>query len=239
MNKRWQAVGDEDWEPYTPCDCAGPCKKGSCSCISSANFCEKFCGCVGCEKRDCTFTGCTCTTRCRNDRCPCMAAGRECDPDLCKNCTSTAKGTAAPEERCGNMGMRLRQHARIHMGLSNVSGWGAFLGESARKGDFLGEYVGEMLSQAEADRRGKAYDRSNNSYLFGVNKLWVLDAKACGNKLRFANHRSNPNCQTRVLMVDGDHRVGIYAKEDIAAGEELFYNYRYDLDNAPDWAIRE
>jgi histone-lysine N-methyltransferase EZH2 len=78
-----------------------------------------------------------------------------------------------------------------------AAGWGAFLGESARKGDFLGEYVGEMLSQAEADRRGKAYDRSNNSYLFGVNKLWVLDAKACGNKLRFANHRSNPNCQTR------------------------------------------
>ena len=27
--------------------------------------------------------------------------------------------------------------------------------------------------------------------------------------------------------------------EDIAPGDELFYNYRYDLDNAPDWAIKE
>jgi SET domain-containing protein len=29
-----------------------------------------------------------------------------------------------------------------------------------------------------------------------------------------------------VLMVDGDHRVGLYAMKDMAAGEELFYNYR-------------
>jgi SET domain-containing protein len=31
--------------------------------------------------------------------------------------------------------------------------------------------------------------------------------------------------------------VAIFAAEDIAAGEELFYNYRYDMDNAPDWAL--
>ena len=29
-------------------------------------------------------------------------------------------------------------------------------------------------------------------------------------------------------MVDGDHRVAIVANRDVAAGDELFYNYNYD-----------
>ncbi len=39
------------------------------------------------------------------------------------------------------------------MGKSGVSGWGAFLHAPARAGDLLGEYTGELISQAEADRR--------------------------------------------------------------------------------------
>lgn len=45
------------------------------------------------------------------------------------------------------------QMQRIVMGKSGVSGWGAFLHAPARQGDLLGEYTGELISQAEADRR--------------------------------------------------------------------------------------
>jgi len=61
--------------------------------------------------------------------------------------------------------------------------------EGARRNDLLGEYTGELVGQAEADRRGRAYDRDGCSYLFNLDRDWVLDARRRGNKLRFVNHR--------------------------------------------------
>ena len=110
------------WPAYTPCGCEGPCRPGSCSCITSGNFCEKFCGCAGLSDAACRFAGCQCTTGCRTNRCSCLLANRECDPDRCRGCAPTCDGTAAPGAECWNMNLRLRRRKRVVMSLSATHG---------------------------------------------------------------------------------------------------------------------
>lgn len=235
--------GKQWYTQYNPCGCQQMCGK-DCPCVENGTCCEKYCGCSkSCKNK---FRGCHCAkSQCRSRQCPCFAASRECDPDVCRNCwVSCGDGSLGePPARgdgyqCGNMKLLLKQQQRILLGRSDVAGWGAFIKNPVNKNEYLGEYTGELISHKEADKRGKIYDRANSSFLFDLNDQYVLDAYRKGDKLKFANHSSNPNCYAKVMLVAGDHRVGIYAKEHIEASEELFYDYRYGPDQAPAWARR-
>ncbi|XP_073060497.1 histone-lysine N-methyltransferase CLF isoform X1 [Primulina eburnea] len=241
FRKRISERKDQPCRQYNPCGCQSACGK-ECPCLVNGTCCEKYCGCPkSCKNR---FRGCHCAkSQCRSRQCPCFAADRECDPDVCRNCwISCGDGTlGVPSQRgdnyeCRNMKLLLKQQQRVLLGRSDVSGWGAFLKNSVGKHEYLGEYTGELISHREADKRGKIYDRENSSFLFNLNDQFVLDAYRKGDKLKFANHSPDPNCYAKVIMVAGDHRVGIFAKERICAGEELFYDYRYEADRAPAWA---
>ena len=238
---------------YTPCDCEGQCDAATCSCIQKGIFCERFCNCgPNCDNE---FPGCKCETTkktCRTNTCPCFAAGRECTPDKCRRCCKTADAlmlpirqkygfvdpaqtAKIPDYPCGNMKLQLRQKEHVCLGKSGVAGWGAHVLHGARKDDFIGEYVGELVTQDEADRRGMVYDRNNCSYLFDLNSEFCIDAQNRGNKLRFANHSVHPNVRSAVMAVNGDNRLAMFALRDIAPGEELFFDYRYKDEVAPEW----
>ncbi|KAL4086718.1 hypothetical protein PRIC1_013779 [Phytophthora ramorum] len=148
---------------------------------------------------------------------------------------SSAK-TAAQLKICGNVNILRGQMRKIGVAASKTHGWGAFAMENVKKGEFMYEYTGSLLSQDEAERRGNVYDKTTISFLFDLTEDSVVDANRKGNKSKFANHDSkDPKCFARIMLVNGDHRIGIYAKQDLSAGEELFFDYGYS-GVIPDWS---
>lgn len=99
---------------------------------------------------------------------------------------------------------------------------GAFAGQPIRRGARIIEYRGEHISPAEADAR---YDGGPAKHplvlLFSVDDRTVIDGGVGGNEARFINHSCEPNCES----VTHGRRVWIHALRDIAAGEELTYDY--------------
>uniref|UniRef100_A0AAV1UMI8 [Histone H3]-lysine(27) N-trimethyltransferase n=1 Tax=Peronospora matthiolae TaxID=2874970 RepID=A0AAV1UMI8_9STRA len=232
---------------YEPCNHEGVCDSTNCSCMARDHTCDKACSC----SRDCLnrFPGCKCSRgNCRTKACPCFIGARECNPDLCLTCgASEAPALVFDEDRrkmsamdlgiCCNVNILRGLHKKIGVAYSATHGWGAFALESIKRGEFIYEYYGALLSQDEAERRGSIYDKMTISFLFDVDDDSVVDAIRKGNKSRFANHSaSDKNCQGKVLTVGSEHRISIWAQQDIAKGEELFFDYGYQGETAPDWS---
>ena len=86
------------------------------------------------------------------------------------------------------------------------------------------QYVGELITEEEVQRRKNAQD--NLEYLFGLANNYCLDALREGNLTRYMNHpdyKSQLNVRAAVIRVDGDPRVAFIAKTDIPANTEVRY----------------
>lgn len=232
---------------YEPCHHEGACTMQNCACRQKGVLCEKFCGCFSPNLQDgklqgwCSHMhkGCTCKGSCQSKACVCFSMNRECDPDICKSCHECRDEPHIDKKwSCQNNGLRMKRRQRVVAGHSKVHGWGVFATDRIAKNEIIGEYVGEVISDDEAERRGRVYDEVTYSFLFTTTEQYVLDSTHLGNKLRYCNHSQTPNCEPRVMRVGGDVRVGLYAKRDIEENEELFFNYGYN-ESGPKWAMED
>jgi SET domain-containing protein len=117
---------------------------------------------------------------------------------------------------------------------SEIHGKGVFAGRSIAKGERIIEYKGTLITEPEADRL-YGDDETNHTFLFLLDNDMVIDAYRGGNSARWINHSCNPNCEP----VEENNRLYIHAIRNIAAGEELAYEYNLVIEDKYTPAIKK
>lgn len=124
---------------------------------------------------------------------------------------------------------------------SGIHGKGVFASRDIPAGTRIIEYAGEIITKKEAEKRGLALledaTRTGGAavYIFILNGRHDLDGNVPWNDARLINHSCDPNCETEI---DADLRIWVTALRDIPAGEELFFDYNFDLDSFEDHPCR-
>lgn len=115
---------------------------------------------------------------------------------------------------------------------SEIHGRGVFAARRIRKGTRIVEYTGERIDDKEADKRyDEANMRRHHTFLFTLNKNTVVDGSpgTGGGDASYINHSCEPNCEALI----GGGQIHIYALRTIYPGEELLYDYQYELTDDP------
>uniref|UniRef100_A0A674MJG7 Histone-lysine N-methyltransferase NSD3 n=1 Tax=Takifugu rubripes TaxID=31033 RepID=A0A674MJG7_TAKRU len=140
----------------------------------------------------------------------------ECHPQVCP-----------AGDNCENQGFTKRLYAETEVVKTADRGWGLKANQPLKKGEFVTEYVGEVIDAEECQQRIKRAHENHmtNFYMLTLTKDRVIDAAQKGNLSRFINHSCSPNCETQKWTVNGDVHIGLFALCDIDAGTELTFNY--------------
>ncbi|KAI4334802.1 hypothetical protein L6164_013511 [Bauhinia variegata] len=118
----------------------------------------------------------------------------------------------------------------LAFGKSRIHGFGIFAKHPFKGGDMVIEYTGELVRPPIADRREHFIYNSlvgAGTYMFRIDDERVIDATRAGSIAHLINHSCEPNCYSRVISVNGDEHIIIFARRDIKQWEELTYDYRF------------
>uniref|UniRef100_A0AA85J2L8 [histone H3]-lysine(36) N-trimethyltransferase n=1 Tax=Trichobilharzia regenti TaxID=157069 RepID=A0AA85J2L8_TRIRE len=131
---------------------------------------------------------------------------------------------------CSNRQFQMRLYAPTKPFYAGKDkGWGLMTTDNIERGSFIIEYVGEVIDFSEFRRRIRRYERLGHAhhYFMALESDRFIDAGSKGNWARFVNHSCEPNCVTQKWSVDGEIRIGFFAKEDIPVGQEVTIDYQF------------
>lgn len=123
-----------------------------------------------------------------------------------------------------------------HIRHSKIHGRGIVATKDIPSGTRIIEYEGERISKAVSERRDEEREARAKAggdgcvYIFEINKRTDLDGHMEWNTARLINHSCEPNCQSENLR----GHIWLSAVRDIAAGEELTFDYGFDVENWKD-----
>ncbi|XP_060269668.1 histone-lysine N-methyltransferase EHMT1 isoform X5 [Ovis aries] len=181
---------------------------------------------------------CVCVDDCSSSNCMCGQLSMRCwygkdgrllpefnmaEPPLLFECNHACSCWRTCRNRVVQNGLR----ARLQLYRTQNMGWGVRSLQDIPLGTFVCEYVGELISDSEADVR------EEDSYLFDLDnkdgELYCIDARFYGNVSRFINHHCEPNLvPVRVFMSHQDlrfPRIAFFSTRLIEAGEQLGFDY--------------
>uniref|UniRef100_A0ACD5YR58 Uncharacterized protein n=1 Tax=Avena sativa TaxID=4498 RepID=A0ACD5YR58_AVESA len=147
---------------------------------------------------------------------------------------------------CPNKVLQQGLLVKLEIFRTENKGWAVRAAEPIPRGTFVCEYVGEVVKDDDAMGSAESDAKSGCSYLFNIashidrkrvktlgTSPYMIDATRYGNVSRFINHSCSPNLNTHLVLVESRDcqlaHIGLFANQDIAAGEELSYDYRQKL----------
>lgn len=137
-------------------------------------------------------------------------------------------------ETCPNRVVQKGRKQTLCIFKTKQRGWGVHTERAIAKGQYICEYVGEIISYEETERRGKEYDAVGRTYLFDLDfnekdNPYTVDAAKFGNVSRFINHSCDPNLGVWAVWTNcldlNLPKLCLFTLRPIKENEELTFDY--------------
>ncbi|KAL3091354.1 hypothetical protein niasHS_007147 [Heterodera schachtii] len=127
--------------------------------------------------------------------------------------------------------MKRECKSNVYLARSKIQGMGLYAKRDLDMNQMIIEYIGELIRNEVCEIRQSRYiEQNRGEYMFRIDCDWVVDATMAGGLARYINHSCDPNCGTKILPVNDEKKVVIFANRPIKAGEELTYDYQFDIE---------